>query len=45
LSGTVSHFGHQHVRQNKYDARVGVVQVAGQWKIASIEVLALERVR
>jgi len=45
VSGTVSHFGHRHFRQNKYDARVGVVPVAGQWKIASIEVLALERIR
>lgn len=45
VSGTVTHFGHRHFRQNRYDARVGVVPVAGLWKIASIDVLGLSRVR
>ncbi len=45
VSGTVTHFGHRHFRQNRYDARVGVVSVDGQWKITSIDVLGLERLR
>ena len=45
VGGMVTHFGHRHFRQNRYDARIGVVPVAGTWKIQSIEVLEQERVR
>jgi hypothetical protein len=45
VGGTVTHFGHRHFRQNRYDARVAVVPVDGKWKIRSIEVLGQERVR
>ena len=45
VGGMVTHFGHRHFRQNRYDARVGVVPVEGTWKIRSIEVLEQERLR
>jgi len=41
----VTHFGHRHSRQNRYDARVGIEPVDGTWKIRSIEVLEQERLR
>jgi hypothetical protein len=43
--GTVTHFGHRHFRQNRYDARVGLAPVDGAWKIDAVEVLEQERVR
>lgn len=45
VGGMVTHFGHRHFRQNRYDARLGIVPVEGAWKIGSIEVLEQERVR
>jgi hypothetical protein len=45
VGGMVTHFGHRHFRQNRYDARVEIVPVAGTWKIQTIEVLDQERVR
>ena len=45
VGGTVTHFGHRHFRQNRYDARVAVVPVDGHWKIRSIEVSDEERLR
>ncbi len=45
VGGMVTHFGHRHFRQNRYDARVGVEPVDGTWKIRSIEVLEQERLR
>jgi hypothetical protein len=45
VGGMVTHFGHRHFRQNRYDARVGVVAVDGTWKIRAIEVLEQERVQ
>jgi hypothetical protein len=45
VGGMVTHFGHRHFRQNRYDARIAVVPVAGMWKIQSIEVLEQDRVR
>jgi hypothetical protein len=45
IGGTVTHFGHRHFRQNRYDTRVAVVPVDGMWKIRSIEVLEQERIR
>jgi len=45
VGGTVTHFGHRHFRQNRYDARVTVVPVDGSWKVQSIEVLDEKRVR
>ena len=45
VGGTVTHFGHRHFRQNRYDARVAVVADEGIWKVRRIEVLNEERVR
>jgi hypothetical protein len=45
VGGMVTHFGHRHFRQNRYDARLDIVPVEGTWKIRSIEVLEQERVR
>jgi hypothetical protein len=45
VGGTVTHFGHRHFRQNRYDARVSVVPVDGHWKIRSIEILDEKRLR
>jgi hypothetical protein len=45
VGGMVTHFGHRHFRQNRYDARIGIVPEGGTWKIQSIEVLEQERVR
>jgi hypothetical protein len=45
VGGTVTHFGHRHFRQNRYQAQVAVVPVDGTWKIRTIEVLEEERVR
>jgi hypothetical protein len=45
VGGTVTHFGHRHFRQNRYEARVLVVPVEGTWKIRSIDVLDERRVR
>ena len=45
VGGMVTHFGHRHFRQNRYEATVGVVPVNGVWKIDGIEVLELERIQ
>jgi hypothetical protein len=45
IGGSVTHFGHRHFRQNRYDARVTVVSDAGLWKIRTLEVLDQERIR
>jgi hypothetical protein len=45
VGGTVTHFGHRHFRQNRYDARVLVVPNDDVWKIREIEVFDEERVR
>jgi hypothetical protein len=45
VGGTVTHFGHRHFRQNRYDTHVVVVPTDGVWKIQDIEVLEQERLR
>ena len=45
VGGMVTHFGHRHFRQNRYEARIGIVAAAGTWKIQSIDVLEQERLR
>jgi hypothetical protein len=45
VGGTVTHFGHRHFRQNRYDARVSLVPSGGTWKIRSIELFDEERIR
>jgi hypothetical protein len=45
VGGTVTHFGHRHFRQNRYDARINIVPEQGTWKLQSIELLEEERLR
>ena len=45
VGGTVTHFGHRHFRQNRYDARVTLVPDQDVWKIREIEIFDEERVR
>jgi hypothetical protein len=45
VSGMVTHFGHRHFRQNRYNAWIEIVPVARTWKIRSIEVLEQERIK
>jgi hypothetical protein len=45
VGGTVTHFGHRHFRQNRYDARVTLVPADGTWKIHTIELFDEERIR
>jgi hypothetical protein len=43
-TGTVGHWGHIHIRQNRYAANVTVEPVAGAWKITGLELLEEERI-
>jgi hypothetical protein len=45
VGGTVTHFGHRHFRQNRYDVQVSLVPVEGTWKIQTIEVLEEDRIK
>jgi hypothetical protein len=45
VGGNVTHFGHRHFRQNRYEAEVSLVPVEGVWKIRNVEVLGEERIR
>jgi hypothetical protein len=45
VGGTVTHFGHRHFRQNRYDAQVTLAPVEGTWKIHTIELFDEERIR
>jgi hypothetical protein len=45
VGGTVTHFGHRHFRQNRYDAQVTLVPAQNTWKIRSIELFDEERIR
>jgi hypothetical protein len=44
-AGMVTHFGHRHFRQNRYDAMLTIVPVQDTWKIRSIEILEQDRLR
>jgi hypothetical protein len=43
VSGSVSHFGHTHYRQNRYSAVIWLVVVNNTWKIKEIELLDEKR--
>jgi hypothetical protein len=45
VGGMVTHFGHRHFRQNRYNAMLDVTPVDGTWKIRSIEILETERLK
>ena len=44
-AGMVTHFGHRHFRQNRYDARLTIVPVQQTWKIRSVEILEQYRLK
>jgi len=44
-AGMVTHFGHRHFRQNRYDARLIIVPVQQTWKIRSVEILEQDRLK
>jgi len=44
VSGSVSHFGHTHYRQNRYHALVSFVMDGDVWKIRGIELIDEKRV-
>jgi hypothetical protein len=43
-TGSVGHWGHTHMRTNRYDAQITLARIEGQWKIADIEILEEQRV-
>jgi hypothetical protein len=43
VSGSVSHFGHTHYRQNRYHALVTFVMDGASWKIRDIELIEEQR--
>lgn len=45
VGGMVTHFGHRHFRQNRYDANIAMAPVNGTWRIQTIDVLEQERVQ
>ncbi len=45
VGGMVTHFGHRHFRQNRYDAALEIISLDGTWKIRSIEILETERIK
>lgn len=45
VGGMVTHFGHRHFRQNRYNALIDVVPIDGTWKIRAIEILETERIK
>jgi hypothetical protein len=45
VAGMVTHFGHRHFRQNRYNAWIEIAPIAGSWKIQTIEVLEEERIQ
>ena len=44
-AGMVTHFGHRHFRQNRYDARLTIVPVQQTWKIRLVEMLEQDRLK
>jgi hypothetical protein len=45
VAGSVTHFGHRHLRQNLYEARLGVTPAGGSWTIDVFDVKDVERRR
>lgn len=43
-AGTVGHWGHLHVRKNRYNADITVEPVDGAWKITALEMLEETRI-
>ena len=45
VAGTVTHFGHRHLRRNRYEARLEIAPVGEAWKIRTLDVRGTTRVR
>ena len=43
-TGTVGHWGHIHIRKNRYEANITVEPVDGAWKITGLELLEEKRI-
>jgi len=43
VTGSVTHFGHRHLRQNLYRARLGVSATGGTWMIDVFDVNEIAR--
>lgn len=43
VAGTVTHFGHRHLRRNRYEARIAVAPQGEAWKIHALDVRATTR--
>ena len=43
-TGTVGHWGHQHIRKNRYEAIISVAPVNNSWKIVGMDVIEETRV-
>jgi hypothetical protein len=42
--GQVGHWGHTHIRQNRYDAIMTIKPLDGAWKIIDVELLEERRI-
>jgi len=45
IAGSVTHFGHRHVRQNRYLAELEIAPEHGAWKLRDVDLREEERVR
>ena len=44
VMGTVGHWGHQHIRKNRYEALIYIAAIDGMWKVSDLDVLEEVRV-
>jgi hypothetical protein len=44
VAGTVGHWGHLHLRRNRYEATILIRPIDGVWKIVAIELLDEQRI-
>jgi len=44
VSGSVGHWGHTHIRRNRYQAKLTVQPVEGVWKVTALELLSEKRI-
>ncbi|MBW7837335.1 MAG: hypothetical protein H3C28_11955 [Sphingomonadales bacterium] len=45
VTGTVGHWGHVHVRTNRYEAMIRLISNDGYWKIDGLDVLSEDRLQ
>lgn len=45
VTGSVGHWGHVHQRTNKYEAKISLKVVDGEWKIVDLDLLNEERIQ